>query len=162
MNMPMAAQADDTTDVQLRSELLGDLEVSENSVFDFPDGLFGFEDAHGFVLLAAERDGFYWLQSLEFSALTFLLADPFAWVDGYSVDLPDCELASLAPADAADLAVLAIVTLPRTAEECPTVNLQGPVALNVRKRVGRQVVIQDSEFDVRHPLDLTGSSTSDN
>ena len=161
MNVTLATETDDGAQVQLRSEILGELQVPEVNVFRFPNGLFGFEDAHDFVLLPAEREGLFWLQSMDFSALAFLLADPFRWVQGYSVDFPDCELASLAPAEAADLAVLAIVTLPRDAGELPTVNLQGPVALNVRKRVGRQVVIQDSEFDVRHPLDLMGDGGSE-
>jgi flagellar assembly factor FliW len=140
--------------VALRSEVLGDITVPEETIFDFPFGVYGFEEARRFALLPAERDGMYWLQSLDFSALTFLLVDPFKWVEGYNVDLPDSELVSLAPADAADVAVLAIVTLPRAAGDSPTANLQGPVALNVRKRVGRQVVIQDSPFDVRHPVVL--------
>lgn len=159
MNAPLAAEATSDSRVSIRSELLGEMEVPEESLFRFPDGLFGFEDAHGFILIPAERDGLFWLQSQEFSALTFLMADPFAFVDGFSVDLPDCELAALAPADATDLAVLGIVTLPRTSEDCPTVNLQGPVALNVRRRVGKQVVVQDSEYDVQHPLDLSGTGS---
>ena len=159
MNAPLAAEATNDPQLSIRSELLGEMEVPEESLFHFPEGLFGFEDAHGFVLLPAEREGLYWLQSQEFSALTFLMADPFAFVQGFSVDLPDSELAAVEPADAADLAVLAIVTLPRTAEECPTINLQGPVALNVRMRVGKQLVVQDSEYDVRHPFDLAGTSS---
>lgn len=136
------------------SELLGEIQVPEESLFDFPQGLYGFEDARRFALLPAERDGLFWLQSVDFSALAFLLADPFRWVENYNVDLPDAELVSLAPADASDVAVLAIVTLPRNSVEKPTANLQGPVTLNVRKRVGRQIVIQDSVYDTRHELDL--------
>ena len=39
-----------------------------------------------FALLPG-KPGVYWLQSLEHPALTFLLADPFIWVDGFELDL---------------------------------------------------------------------------
>lgn len=154
MNAFPATDSGADTTVTVTSELLGEVQVPEESVFDFPHGLYGFEDARRFVLLPAEREGLFWLQSMDFTALAFLLADPFRWVEDYNVDLPDAELVALAPADAADVAVLAIVTLPRNSEEQPTANLQGPVTLNVRKRVGRQIVIQDSVYDIRHELDL--------
>lgn len=154
MSLTLATESHDAPRVNLHSEILGEIVVPEASLFTFPHGLYGFEDAHRFVLIPAEREGLFWLQSAEFTALTFLLADPFHFVEGYSMEIPDAELASLAPADASDVALLAIVTLPRTAEEYPSANLQGPVALNVRKRMGRQVVIQDSGYDTRHPLDL--------
>lgn len=155
MNAFPATDTTDATVLDVRSELLGEIRVPPESIYQFPQGLYGFEQATRFALLPAERPGLFWLQSLDFSALAFLMADPFQWVAEYSVDFPDSELVSLAPADASDVAVLAIVTLPRDSADVPTANLQGPVALNVRKRVGRQVVIQDSGFDVRHPLDLS-------
>lgn len=154
MNAFPATDSGTEARVTVASELLGEIQVPQESVFQFPQGLYGFEDAHSFVLLPAERNGLFWLQSMDFSALAFLLVDPFHWVENYNVDLPDAELVSLAPADAADVAVLAIVTLPRNSHEHPTANLQGPVALNVRKRVGRQIVLQDSVYNTRHELDL--------
>lgn len=161
MNAFPATDPDTEARRTVSSELLGEIRVPEESVFHFPQGLYGFEDARSFVLIPAGREGLFWLQSADFSALAFLLVDPFRWVDNYNVDLPDAELVSLAPADAGDVAVLAIVTLPRNSEERPTANLQGPVTLNVRKRVGRQIVIQDSVYDTRHELDLFPDATGE-
>ena len=76
-----------TGDIAFESKLLGALAVPEHQVLEFANGLFGFPEARGFALLPAEREGFFWLQSQEFEALTFLLIDPFAFVEGYSVDL---------------------------------------------------------------------------
>lgn len=76
MNALPAADMQTTPMLSIQSELLGVIEIAEESVIDFPQGLFGFPEAHGFVVLPAERDGFYWLQSLEFSALTFMALDP--------------------------------------------------------------------------------------
>ena len=152
MNALPAADMNATPMLSISSELLGTIEIAEDSVIDFPQGIFGFPDAHGFVVLPAEREGFYWLQSLEFTALTFLALDPFVHVPGFSVEFADSELGSLGPAEPTDMVVLSIVTLPREPGALPTANLQGPVAINATRRIGRQLVVQDSEYGTRHPI----------
>ena len=115
----------------------------------FPAGLFGFPECRDFRLSATTRPGLYWLRSSEHEALAFLLADPFLFFPEYTVDLSEGDLAGLASEDPSDLAVLAIVTLPRSAGEALTANLQGPVIVNLARRIARQVVLQDSRFGLR-------------
>lgn len=136
------------------STLLGPLTVPETQVFNFDQGLFGFPEAHDFALVPARAEGMFWLQSAEFEALTFLLIDPFRFVDGYTLDLGPQDLGPLTPGDASKILVLAILTLPPTQEEPATANLQGPLALNLEVGRGRQVVLQDSPFGIRHPVEL--------
>ncbi|MDH5588885.1 MAG: flagellar assembly protein FliW [Gemmatimonadota bacterium] len=156
MNAVAMVDSPDSSPARVESKLLGSLDVPAGQRFSFPQGIFGFPEARTFGLIPAEKEGIFWLQSMEFEALTFLLIDPFAFVDDYAVDLGPQELGELMPADASDLLVLSILTLPRQADEAATTNLQGPLALNLGRRLGRQVVIQDSPFGIRHPVDVRG------
>lgn len=140
--------------MQVDSDLLGPIDVPDAEIVHFQRGLLGLPECQRFVLVPAERDGVYWLQSCEHSALVFLLVDPFKTTKGYGVDLNADDLAELAARESADVAVLAIVTLPHDGETQPTANLQGPIALNLSAQKGKQVVIQDSEFGVRVPIEL--------
>jgi len=140
--------------VIVQSDLLGPIDVPDVEILRFERGLLGLPECQRFVLVPTERDGVYWLQSCEHSALVFLLLDPFKTTVGYAVDLGPEDLAELAAREPADVAVLAIVTLPRDEAEQPTANLQGPIALNLRAQRGKQVVVQDSTFGVRVPVDL--------
>lgn len=149
--------------VTVTSDLLGVVVPSTESTFTFPVGMFGFPECRQFALLAAGRDGLFWLQSMEHTALTFLLADPFLFFDGYAVDLgagDRTELQLHDDANADDVAVLVIVTLPRTRDELPTANLQGPLAVNFASRVGRQLAVADGAWGVRCPLDLSAPRAS--
>jgi len=137
------------------SDLLGPLDVGLDEIIRFDAGIFGFPECRDFVLVPAEQDGLYWLQSSEHSTLAFLLVDPFAYFDGYAVDLTLPDRADLGARDAAEVAILAIVTLPRTRSGTPTANLQGPIALNLSARRGKQIALSDSDFGVRRPLDLS-------
>ena len=136
------------------SELLGELAVPAESIFTFPVGLFGFPECRRFALVPTGRAGMFWLQSLEHRALAFLLVDPFPHFAGYTVELGAGDRVELAVRDAADVAVLSIVTLPHRRDEPPTANLQGPIALDVRGRLGRQLALGENGWGVRRPLDL--------
>ncbi len=152
---PATMLQDDTReDVEIESQLLGRLSVPAAQIYRFEQGVYGFEASKDFALLPAERDGFFWLQSLHFDALTFLLVDPFRFVEGYSVELGVNEVGHLLPEDASQMLVLAILTLPKTPDGTSTVNLQGPIALNLADQLGAQVVVE-SEFGIHHPVDLS-------
>lgn len=154
MNASAALLRPADTGVPVRSSLLGDLEVPESQVFTFERGILGFPEANSFALVPARPPGLFWLQSLDFEALTFLLADPFPLVDGYALELSAAEFTADVAAAPSQVLVLAIVTLPREPGHPATANLQGPLAFHLEGRVGRQVVLQDSPFGVRHPVEL--------
>ena len=120
----------------------------------FRNGLFGFPNHRQFILRSTDHEGLYWLQSAEDDALAFLLADPFVFVDGYVVELHDAEVEELETKAASDIVVLAIVTLPRHAGQPCTLNLQGPLAIDLRTGRAKQVILADSEYGLRHPVDL--------
>ncbi len=135
--------------VRVASKVLGPLRVSSGQIYSFPDEIHGFSGASTFALLDTGREGFFWLQSLDFDALTFLLIDPLLVVEGYRA--ADAEPGGLPPEDPSRTLVLAIVTLPREPGEQMTVNLQGPIVFDLRERLGRQIVVE-SPLGLRHPL----------
>lgn len=120
----------------------------------FDDGLFGFPECRSFALHRTDHPGLFWLQSMEHEALSFLLADPFLYFDGYSVDLSEPDVKRLAPDAAADIAILATVTIAESRDGASTANLQGPIAINVRTGRARQIIVSDAGYSVRHPIDL--------
>jgi flagellar assembly factor FliW len=155
MSLALAFAPQLSASVIVDTKLFGPLTVSESEIYFFPSGLFGLPECRSFIMLPAERDGFYWLQSVEHSALAFMLVDPFLFFEGYSVDLDFSERADLVVEDESDAAILAIVTLPRSSEEPLTANLQGPLAINLRAKRGRQIALQDNEYGVRCPLEIS-------
>lgn len=135
------------------SDLLGTLTADPAAVITFPNGLLGFPECRSFILLPSEREHVYWLQSVDYSALAFLMVDPFIFFDGYTVDLPPTE-SMRQPDSADDVTVFAIVTLPSNRLGDPTANLQGPVVIDTRLREGNQVVLSNSPYGIRESFNL--------
>jgi flagellar assembly factor FliW len=140
--------------IELTSDLLGPLAVDEDELFVFTDGMLGFPACRRWVLVHAPMDGCAWLQSVDEPAVAFLLVDPFRACPGYAVDLSPADLLRVDGSNHADLVVMCVATLPRSEEESASVNLQGPVVLNIKERRGAQIVVSDSQWGLRHLLDL--------
>jgi flagellar assembly factor FliW len=140
--------------VKVHSDLLGDLEIRSRDALHFNQGILGFPECRRFALVRAEHDGLFWLQSIEYSTLVFLLVDPFAVVTGYSIDVAPSQLADLGAYRPADIGLLSVVTLPSAPGDQPTANLQGPIAINFATRNAKQLVLSETDFGVRVPIDL--------
>lgn len=139
--------------VQVPSDVLGPLSVTPDRILRFPDGLLGFPDCREFVLVAAAREGTYWLQSSEHASLIFLVVDPFEHFPEYAVDLSSTEVASLEAESHLDLVILTVVTLGNGPDSDCTANLQGPLVLNLGRGIGRQIVLR-SDAGVRRAIQL--------
>src|SRR5690625_2557790 len=147
--------------MQLDTARFGVLEVDEKDIVEFPAGIPGFPDMRKYVLIENSEDHiFHIMQSVEDPALAFILVDPVLFVADYKVKVDKEEVAELQLEEDDDTVVLAIVTVPRDNPNGMTANLQAPIVLNPRTRVGRQVVLNDSPYGIRHPL-LAGAGGED-
>ncbi len=137
--------------VRLESVLLGPLDIRAETIFTFPAGLPGFVSLRHFALVDTQRDDLVWMQSVDDPSLTFLLADPFVVVPGYSVDIPTPDLAAVG-GEAAPASLLVLVVTQLDGGTPVAANLQSPIILDRERRVGRQVVLPDSRYGMHHPI----------
>jgi len=139
--------------VNLQSVLLGPLEIRADTLITFAAGLPGFGHLREFALVETQRNDLVWLQSVDVPELTFLLADPFALVPDFEIDIPASDLAAMGGGDQQDaLLVLAVVQL--DGGEPTAANLQSPIIIDRIRQLGRQVVLPDSRYGMQHPITL--------
>jgi flagellar assembly factor FliW len=137
--------------MRIRTRPFGEIDLDERQLLGLPWGLLGFEDLREWALLDAAQPPFYWLQSLERPEVAFVLIDPHMFRPDYEPGADPAELAGLELASDEERLVFAIVTIPADSERM-TANLQGPLVINRRTRVGRQLVSTDPRWGVRHVI----------
>jgi flagellar assembly factor FliW len=130
----------------------GQLNIDE---FTLPHGIVGFPGYTRAELLR-DQDGhpFMRMRLLDGEeCINFVVMEPGGLIPGYDPELFENDAASLELADSSEAMILTILTMrPGTPEEA-TVNLIGPIVINRRTRVGRQLVIANySLYRARHPL----------
>lgn len=119
---------------------VGTVTVDPASVLTFPHGLIGFERLREFVLVDFKPGTpFRYLQSFNQPQVGFLVADPFAFLREYRIQVTSAEERILKVRSVRELVVLVLVTVPKGRPEDTSLNLMGPLCLNVRARVGLQV-----------------------
>src|SRR4051812_33720762 len=121
------------------------------AVITFPSGLVGQPNWKHFVLLTSEDEGpIGVLQSIDDQDLSLIVADPISVLPEYRVDLTSADRVSLG-LDTDQQPVL-LTTLSMHGEQITT-NLVGPIVINPRNRVAKQVVLSDSPYTTRFPVE---------
>jgi len=137
----------------LRSRSVGELRVEEDSLLYFADGVIGFEDLKRFVLAEVkEFEPFMWLISADEPEIGFAIADPGLFFEGrYEVPLGDADKDALDLQAGDTVSIFVIVSIADGGRRI-CANLKGPVVLNTRSRMCKQVVIYNPAYSVRQAL----------
>ena len=137
--------------MKVATKAYGLIDVNERQKISFPQGLLGFESFREYVLLDAERQPFYWLQSLDVEQIAFVLINPFLFRPDYEMSIDNEELLPIGITDPGKALIFSIVTIP--ADGGPmTANLQGPLVINRDIRLGIQAVLTDSRWKTKHDI----------
>lgn len=137
----------------------GALEFTTEDVVEFSDGLVGFPDVKRFVLIQHKEGSPYrWLQSLDLGDLAFLVVDPSVYVSEYAPDMPRSFADSLQMQEDTPRLVYTIVTIPRGRPEEMTLNLAGPIVINLATQRAAQIVLEDDRFPIRFSVFQAGAS----
>ncbi len=133
----------------------GEIDLSEEKIIHFEQGLFGFEEYKDFTILfdgeAEEKPFFSWLQCITEKMLSFPVVNPQNVREDYDPILEDALLEPLGECDIEDMVVLLLATIPRDVKEA-SVNMKAPLIINARTRQGIQVVAENSDYEVKHKI----------
>ena len=131
----------------------GELEIEEQDVIRFADGIPAFEDEHEFVVLPYEEGTPYmFLQSLITPELAFLMTDPFVFFPEYSFELDDENMDRLDIKSMDDVLVCTLISVPRSGVADMTTNLLAPVVINRHTMQARQIVLEKTQYTTKHRL----------
>ncbi len=132
------------------------LVYSNDDVITFPSGIPGFEGCRKFVLASiAEYSPFEWLVGIEDPPVRFAIINPMLFRPDYQPAMIRKQFDDIDIEQPHDVLLYSIVTIRENPLES-TANLVGPVIINKRKRIGKQVIIDDEryttqEFILRNP-----------
>lgn len=133
---------------------LGEIEVNEGKILLFEKGIPGFEHLRKFTIVELEQTKpFCWLTSLEDPTVAFPVVNPWILRVDYSFELSEADKMDLELESIEDVEVWVIVTIPQKAPNEATVNLFAPIVINVRKNLAKQVLLEGSEYKLKHRID---------
>ena len=134
-------------------EALGEQQTNLHAgAIRLPSGLLGFEKVKDYLLLSNPEEAlFLWLKMEADPNLAFVVVEPSLVMPDYRPEVYDDDARTLDIQDPAEAMLLNIVTIHR--EGTATVNLKGPIVVNRRTGLGKQIIpVNAADFQLQHPI----------
>jgi flagellar assembly factor FliW len=130
----------------------GDLDIPEDKIITFKEGLPGFPQIRRFAVIELEELApFQYLQALDDPPIALFIINPFMVDPTYEFRLTDADMEDLNSKNSNELAVYTVATIPEDPGKA-TLNLMAPIVINDKDRCGKQVILHESKYSVKYSL----------
>jgi flagellar assembly factor FliW len=130
----------------------GAIEIDESRLITMKSGILGFDHLKRYtVLIPDPKNPLRWLQSVDDGALAFVVVDPCVIKPDYCPEIDKTHRAFLEISREQEIVLLCIVTIRRQPFGV-TVNLRAPLVINIDKRVGSQIILEDDQYPIRYDI----------
>lgn len=138
--------------MRIETSRFGPIEVQDDRIITMKGGMLGFPESLRYVILD-HREGspFKWLQSVDDPELAFVIIDPRYVDPGYRICLRPEEVSDIGISDPTEAISYVVINIAKDYSRI-TANLQGPVMINTRKRLAKQLVLYESKYSTRHVI----------
>ncbi|MGM0508346.1 MAG: flagellar assembly protein FliW [Fusobacteriota bacterium] len=136
--------------MKIQTTRFGNIEINKDEIIYFEDGILGFEDIKKYVIFEMEDSNpLMWMQAVNEPSLAFVIIRPFEFRKNYTLNLSDKDTEELELESAQNTDIFSIVVVPDDPSKM-TANLQGPIVINTKKNIGRQVISTNSKHKLKH------------
>ncbi len=137
--------------MKIATTRFGEIEVNDDKILHFPEGIIGFHSLKRFVLIGKESQLVMWLQAVDNPKIAFIVVNPFLFEPDYNPKLTHEDMQFLKVDNSNDLHILSIIVVPEDPQKM-TANLLGPIVINTKEKIGKQVILLDGNYSVKHPI----------
>ncbi|MCM1188953.1 MAG: flagellar assembly protein FliW [bacterium] len=142
-------------EMKVNTNFFGEIEIADEKVITFENGIIGFPELKRFALLHDEEKGtnvgIRFLQSLDEPGFAMPVMDPLLVKPDYDPEVNDELLLSAGNVTADNILVLVTATIPGDLTKM-SVNLQGPFIINVEEHKACQVIVENGNYPVKFPI----------
>lgn len=139
--------------MKITTKLFKEIEVDEDKLINFPQGIIGFPELKDFLLIhdSDSEGGIRWMQSIQEPAFAMPVIDPLIVMPDYNPCIEDDLLTPLGKMTDDNTLVLVTITVPHEIEKM-TVNLKAPIIINGENRKANQIIAEDDRYVVKFPI----------
>ncbi len=137
--------------MKVLTKIFGEIELAEENIINFKEGIPGFEEHTQFILLQKGDNKFCYLQSITDEGIYFVVVSPYALMEDYNPKIPQGYFQKVGNNDISSLHVYVIASICHEIEKS-TINMRGPIIINEEKKLGIQVMLEDDKYNIRESL----------
>jgi flagellar assembly factor FliW len=137
--------------MEITTREFGAVQIEDDAVYEFPEGVYGFDADRKFAVFSREIEGysFLYLQSMDNLVPCFLVFEPWDMYPDYRPLMSREDMDTCGVDDIEELIFLVIATVPSRIEDL-SINAKSPIVLNPRTRKAKQIILQNPDYIVRY------------
>jgi flagellar assembly factor FliW len=135
--------------ITIESTRFGSLDVPDDAVIEFPNGLIGLGGTRYTLIAREESAPFLWLHSIDDPSLAIPVTNPWNFFSSFEVEISDAEASRIGITDPTEAEVLVTVRAGESLDDFRS-NLRAPILIAGGR--GHQVINEAGGTSVRAPL----------
>lgn len=141
--------------MKVNTRLFGEIDIADDKIIEFPDGIIGFPDLTKFTLIYDKDEdqksrSLMYLQSMDEPQFAMPVVMPNDIFPDYNPTINDDLLEDIGYLTPTNTYVLVTITVPQDITKM-TVNLKGPFVINTDTLKGVQLMVED-DVSVKEPV----------
>jgi len=139
----------------VNTRIFGEIEVEEEKVIHFVNGIVGFPELTDFTLVFDEEKGnksdIRWMQSIQEPDFAIPVIDPLIIRPDYNPVVEDELLSAIGEIRPEELLVLVTITVPKDITRM-SINLKAPIIVNASIKKACQIIVEGEQHQVKFPI----------
>jgi flagellar assembly factor FliW len=136
----------------IKTKYHDEIEINKEKILHFEKGIPGFLGEKEFIILPLSDDNtFSVMQSVTTPYVAFVVVSPFTYFQNYEFKLEDAVVEELELKTEKDILVYTLLSVADPFEKT-TANLQAPIIINSSNHKAKQVILNDGNYKIKHPL----------
>lgn len=137
----------------IKTKHFGEVDIEEQKILVFENGIMGFEDCRKFTILydneKEDRPAIFWLQSVDNVDLALPVINPLMIMGNYNPEIEDELLTPLGDINEDNIVILSALTVPSDIKKM-SVNLKAPFIINADTKKGCQIIAENNDYEIKY------------
>ncbi|MCH5272762.1 MAG: flagellar assembly protein FliW [Lachnospiraceae bacterium] len=139
----------------VKTRHFGEIDLDENKIITFEDGIIGFENYKRYTILYNNEDGnnntISWLQSLDEPELALPVISPLTVMADYNPIVEDEVLQPLGELTEENVIILLTLSVPSDLTKM-TANMKAPLVINADTKKGCQIIAENPDYMIKYNI----------
>ena len=139
----------------VKTRHFGEVDLDEEKVLTFEDGLIGFEDYKRYTIMYNNEEGgnntISWLQSLDEPELALPVISPLSVMADYNPIVEDEVLLPLGELTEENIIILLTLSVPSDITKM-SANLKAPLVINADTKKGCQIIAENPDYVIKYNI----------
>lgn len=139
----------------IKTRHFGEVNLDEEKVITFDEGLIGFEDCKRYTILYNNEEGgnttISWLQSLDVPELALPVISPLSVMADYNPIVEDEVLLPLGELTEENIIILLTLSVPSDITKM-SANLKAPLIINADTKKGCQIIAENPDYVIKYNI----------